>query len=209
VITAVILSEAMAIPLARAAQHVEGIKAAIKYAELNTDRRLAHFLAQVGHETGRLRFMREIWGPTAAQNRYERDFEAPWPATPILARQSIYKANRLAFTLGNARKGDGLRYMGRGALQTTGAGNYGRLTKRLKEKLEDECPDFLAKPALLELSPWNMLSAADYWVMRNLNEFADLDDILGLTKRVNGGVNGLADRQAIYASAWLAITKGR
>lgn len=205
-VTAATLIEILAIPAARAQARIGSILAAIEYAELNTPLRLAHYLGQVGHETYRFKFTREIWGPTAAQKRYERNFNEPWPSTPSQAKMPVYKANRLAFTLGNVAAGDGLRFLGRGDLQTTGRGNYKRLTQRLKQKIED-CPNFEAMPAALEQAPWVSLAAADYWVMRNLNVWADANDIYELTCRVNGGTNGLADRQAIFTAAFAVLSK--
>lgn len=196
------------LPIKRAVARIDSINEAIKYAELNTTLRLAHYLGQVGHESLAFRYSREIWGPSAAQKRYERDFSAPWPNKPPVtkAERSFYAANRLAYTLGNLRAGDGIRYMGRGDLQTTGRGNYQRLTKRLRARGID-CPDFEADPAKLEQSPWIALAGADFWVMRNLNQWADLDDLYTLTKRVNGGTNGIAHRQAIKTAALTVLMK--
>lgn len=205
-ITAALLVDALRMPRARAQQRVESINAAIEYAELTTTKRLAHYLGQVGHETYSFFYRREIWGPTAAQKRYERDFSAPWPSTRAEARSAPYRANRLAWNLGNVLAGDGLRYMGRGDIQTTGRANYRQLTKRLRDR-GIACPDFEAQPALLEQDPWVSLSAADYWVMRNINDAADADDLTRVTRLVNGGENGIAHRQALYASSLAALMR--
>jgi len=196
------------LPIRRALDRLDSIREAVKYAELNTPLRLAHYFGQVGHESLAFRYPREIWGPSAAQKRYERNFDAPWPSKPPVtnAERTFYAVNRLAYTLSNHRAGDGIRYMGRGDLQTTGRGNYIRLTQRLRAKGID-CPDFEADPVKLEQSPWVALSAADYWVMRNLNQWADVDDLYTLTKRVNGGTNGLAHRQAIKTAALAVLMK--
>jgi putative chitinase len=159
---------------------------ALQAADINTSRRLAHWLAQVGHESGRLRWMRELWGPTPAQRRYE-------PVTTLSAR------------LGNTRAGDGKRFMGRGLIQVTGRYNYRAATQRLKRLIGANVPDFEAAPILLESLDWAAMSAADYWVHRKLNAFADADDTYTLTRRINGGTNGLADRQALLASAMAAL----
>jgi predicted chitinase len=63
--------------------------------------RVAAFLAQVGHESGSFKHTSEVWGPTEAQKRYERNFDAPWPATREDARKPQFALNRLAFSLGN------------------------------------------------------------------------------------------------------------
>ena len=148
--------------------------------DINTPARLAAFLAQIGHESGRLRYSREIWGPTAAQSRYE-------------GRKD----------LGNVRAGDGKRYMGRGLIQTTGRANYAATTLGLRA-IVSGVPDFEAAPELLELPEWAALSAAWYWHSRRLNALADLDtdaDFLTITKKINGGTNGLADRRTLWDAA--------
>lgn len=147
---------------------------------INTPARLAAFLAQIGHESGRLRYSREIWGPTAAQSRYE-------------GRKD----------LGNVRAGDGKRYMGRGLIQTTGRANYAATTLGLRA-IASGVPDFEAAPELLELPEWAALSAAWYWDSRGLNDLADQETdaaFLAITKKINGGTNGLADRRTLWDAA--------
>ena len=63
----------------------------------------------------------------------------------------------------------------------------------------ESAPDFEAAPRLLESAEWASISGADYWLTHNLNRWADADDILTLTKRINGGTNGLPHRQALKA----------
>ena len=139
--------------------------------EINTGERIAAFLAQVGHESGNLRYLREIWGPTEAQERYEGRVD-----------------------LGNTEPGDGKRYMGRGLLQTTGRNNYTKLSKALDI-------DFVSNPEQLE-EPVNALKSACYfWKDNKLNQYADSGDFKTLTKRINGGFNGLAERTALYEKA--------
>ncbi len=170
------------IPRQRADLWVPHIQSAMELADITTPLRLAHFLGQVGHESGRFRCTREIWGPTSAQARYE-------PATTLSRR------------LGNTRAGDGKRFMGRGLIQTTGRANYVHTNERMRMLVGSAAPDVMTAPALLELPEWAAISAAIYWHDRGLNRYADADDIYTLTKRVNGGSNGIADRQAICASA--------
>lgn len=174
-----LLAQAAGIPVARAALWVEPLAAAFQYAACNTVKRRAAMIAQIGHESGGFRYVREIWGPTPAQSRYE-------------GRKD----------LGNTQAGDGKRYMGRGLLQTTGRANYARVTARLAGMA---CPDFVAHPEMLEQPRWAALSAADYWLDRQLNRYADADDWRGLTKRINGGFNGLADRLARHERALIAL----
>jgi putative chitinase len=177
-----VLVRVLRCPRERADLHAPHMLEALRFAEINTPGRLAHWLGQVGHESGRLRYVREIYGPTPQQARYE-------PTTS------------LSRALGNTRPGDGARYLGRGLIQVTGRANYRALTARLRSVVGGTVPDFEAAPMLLQGVEWASMSAADYWRSRGLNRWADAGDILTLTKRINGGTNGLADRQAITAQA--------
>lgn len=140
--------------------------------EINTPLRVAHWLAQVAHESGGFRYMNEIWGPTEAQKGYE-------------GRKD----------LGNVMKGDGRLFAGRGILQLTGRANYETYANKLGLDLVDH-PEIAAMPSI------SVMIAARYWKDRWLNTMADADDIEGITRRVNGGLNGLADRKE-----WLAKAK--
>lgn len=148
---------------------------------INTPQRIAAFLAQIGHESGRLAYVREIWGPTPAQARYEGRAD-----------------------LGNTQPGDGKRYMGRGLIQTTGRANY-RATRDGLAQYLPHVPDFEAVPALLERADMAAMSAAWFWHSRGLNALADVGDFLKITRRINGGTNGLADRQALHEAARAAL----
>lgn len=175
-----LLAQAAGIPVARAALWVGPLQSAALYAQLTTPKRLAAFIAQVGHESAGFRYVREVWGNTPAQLRYEGRAD-----------------------LGNKVPGDGKRYMGRGLLQVTGRANYRRVSERLSGM---GAPDFEQCPLALEEPQWAALSAADYWLDRQLNRYADAEDWRGLTKRINGGYNGLADRLARHERAKAALT---
>lgn len=141
---------------------------------ITTPERLAAFLAQIGHESGSLKYTRELWGPTPAQQRYEG------------------KAG-----LGNTQPGDGHRFLGRGLIQCTGRDNYGRVRDHLRARLgEQQVPDFLAYPEQLEQPRWAAWSAAEWWASHGCNELADAGDFDALTRRINGGLNGQPDRLA-------------
>lgn len=101
---------------------------------------------------------------------------------------------QLASRLGNTEAGDGKKFMGRGFIQVTGRFNYKQASIALfgNESL-------LSKPELLELDP--ALSAGWYWASRKINRAADADDVLAVTKLINGGTNGLAERKAYLAIA--------
>jgi predicted chitinase len=140
--------------------------------EINTPLRAAAFLAQIAHESGELRRMEEITGPTEAQRRYE-------PPGDQAAR------------LGNTQPGDGERFKGRGAIQITGRANYQRYGDLLGVDLVNN-PDLAATPQI------GFQVAAAYWTANGLNELADAGDFTTITQRINGGLNGLEDRLKYY-----------
>ena len=184
------------VPPRRASSRAPYIAAALEVAEINTDLRVAAFLGQVSHESMSWRYAEEIWGPTRTQLRYERNFAQPWPMTPAQAQHRDLAVNRLAYTLGNVRPGDGSRYRGRGDIQVTGRTNHRAATKRLRTLLGESVPDFEAAPGVLSTLPWSSMSAADYWRTKGLNQWSDTQDDRELTRRINGGYNGLGDRIA-------------
>ncbi|CAN5325483.1 hypothetical protein BH11PSE14_BH11PSE14_24180 [soil metagenome] len=141
--------------------------------------RAAAFLAQLAHESGELQFMEEIWGPTAAQKRYE-------PKTA------------LSDALGNATAGDGNRYKGRGPIQITGRANYAKYGKAINVDLVNH-PELAGKPE------HGFDIAGVYWKKNGLNELADAGDFRQITRRINGGFNGLAEREAYYRRAKAAL----
>ena len=187
-ITSALLQRVLGIKSTTANEWVDLINEACYFADIITPERIAAFLAQVGHESGNLRYTREIWGPTKQQLRYER-------------------GTSLAKTLGNTEPGDGKRYMGRGLLQTTGRANYRMTRDKLRKYLGDTVPDFEAHPQLLQEKRWAAITAALYWRERKLNRFADSGNFYELTRRINGGDNGLAHRQALYTAALSLLIK--
>lgn len=111
--------------------------------------------------------------------------------TKELGGTSYFKKYEGRKDLGNTQPGDGLRYKGRGFIQVTGKYNYAEISK-------DTGIDYLNNPEWLEREPDAMLSALWYWDLRKLNYYADRKDLKGATRVINGGYNGLADRQAKY-----------
>lgn len=140
---------------------------------------VAAFLAQIGHESGRLVYVREIWGPTVAQRAYE----------PPSAK---------AAELGNTIAGDGRLFCGRGLIQITGRANYARAAAALDL-------DLLNHPELLEQPEHAAMSAAWFWQNKGLSALATAGNFITLTRRINGGTNGLVDRQTLYAAAKKAL----
>lgn len=156
----------------RVAQYLAPLNSAMAEFDIDTLARQASFLAQVGHESGQLQFVRE------------------------LASGAAYDTGPLAARLGNTPQadGDGQRYKGRGLIQVTGRNNYAACGTALGL-------DLLAQPELLE-QPLNACrSAGWFWKSHGLNQLADAGDQVAVTRRVNGGTNGLAERLALFAVA--------
>jgi putative chitinase len=169
------LHEAVRCTVHDAERWAEPLTAAMEEFSITTPARQAAFLAQIAHETGCFRWIREIWGNTAAQMRYEGRVD-----------------------LGNTEPGDGKRFMGRGLIQVTGRANYMRAAARLGI-------DCVEHPELLE-EPINAArSAGDFWESRGLNELADTGKFETITKRINGGTNGLIDRYIHFEKAKKAL----
>jgi len=156
---------------AKAGVFVPVLDTAMQHYQIVGLKRVAAFIAQIGHESGQLRYVREIWGPTTQQAGYE-------------GRKD----------LGNTVVGDGSKYRGRGLIQITGRANYVACGKALGL-------DLINEPELLEQPQYACLSAAWFWDTKGLNTLADADNFDKITQRINGGQNGAADRQALYAKA--------
>lgn len=150
---------------------------------MDTPPRLVQYFAQIMHESGGFRYDREIWGPTPAQARYDTRTD-----------------------LGNtpAADGDGKRYAGRTAMQLTGKANYAAFTAWCAKK-GFSSPDFVASPDLVNTDPWEGLVPLWYWDTRGLNAYADKGDIETITRRINGGMNGFADRCDNYVRLALVM----
>ena len=168
--SAVTLAQLLAImPLARsrAAAFLAPLNAAMLEFGITTPARQASFLSQVGHESGQLRYVRELASGQAYEGRAD---------------------------LGNTQRGDGVRFRGRGLLQVTGRANYVACGKALGL-------DLLTQPELLEQTVNACRSAGWFWQMRGLNVLADAGDQVKVTRRINGGTNGLVERLALFAVA--------
>ena len=133
--------------------------------------RLGNFIGQAAHETEGFRFLREIWGPTPAQRGYEGRAD-----------------------LGNDQPGDGQRFLGRGIFQITGRANYADAGHRLGI-------DLVGNPQLAEQPDIAVQTAIDFWNFRHLSVLADAGQEDQITRRINGGVNGIIDRRTLVAKA--------
>ncbi len=133
--------------------------------------RLAHFMAQLIHESGSFRYMEEIASGQAYEGRAD---------------------------LGNTQPGDGRLYKGRGPIQITGRGNYRRYGREIGIDIERH-PEIAAIPSI------GLQLALEFWDSKSLNVLAEADDVVGITKKINGGTNGLDDRKLHLAKVkgWL------
>lgn len=139
---------------------------------INSGERPAMFVAQVAHESNRFRNTSEIWGPTPQQKKYE-------PPGP-LAKQ-----------LGNVAPGDGFTFRGHGLIQVTGRANHEEMSRRFAVPM-DKIVEWLTQPI------GACRSAAHFWSSRGCNALADAFDFVGVTRKINGGLNGLTERVALY-----------
>lgn len=151
----------------RAAKYLNAINDVMAKYHINTPIRIAHFLAQIAHESGELRYNEEIASGSAYEGRKD---------------------------LGNTHKGDGKRFKGRGLIQLTGRANYTAFAKATG------C-DCVNHPELLAQIPWCVETAGWYWNNRKINEAADIDAFVTVTRRINGGTNGLTNRQKYLTNA--------
>ncbi|MBL8560388.1 MAG: hypothetical protein JNM47_16825 [Hyphomonadaceae bacterium] len=153
---------------------VAGFQRELPRYEINTGLRVSHFMAQCAHECDNFRTMQEYASGDAYEGRA---------------------------SLGNTQPGDGRRYKGRGIIQLTGRNNYRRYGQLLGLDLENN-------PELAAIPENAVKIACEYWKQTTvggvtMNMLADRDDINTITRRINGGYNGLADRQVK-----LGIAKG-
>ena len=166
--------------------------------DINTPQRVAMFVAQCAHESGNFRVLKENL------NYRAESLTKVWPRYfPNLdvAKQYAHKqeaiANRAyANRMGNGpeESGDGWRYCGRGLIQLTGKDNYTRFAMSIETPVEEI-------PAYLGTFEGAVQSACWFWETNNLNQWCDQGDVMTVTKRINGGTLGLADRQKHYQHA--------
>lgn len=138
----------------------------LPYISVTSPLRISHFLAQVAHESDGFCAAGEYASGASYEGRAD---------------------------LGNVEPGDGKRFKGRGPIQLTGRKNY-RLFTAWMRAIQPDCPDFEQRPELVAEWPWAAWAVAFFWSTNNLNTLADNDNLVAVTKRINGGRNGLADR---------------
>lgn len=169
-----------ALSLERYAQLFPAVNQALLDADCTTVPRSAMWFAQVGHESVGLKYMQEIWGPTAQQAGYEGRAD-----------------------LGNTVRGDGFRFRGHGPIQITGRANHATVSRWAFERGIVPTPTYFVDfPDELAGDRFGFVGVTWYWTSaRNMNRYADANDIVGATRAVNGGTYGLDDRRARWQRA--------
>lgn len=155
---------------------------------LDKPHRFAHFICQLMHENVRFRYDSEIWGPTAAQRRYE---------------------DRADLGHSAAVPNEAFNFRGRSGIQLTGRYNYQQFTKWAKS-IDRNAPNFEKTPDLVNTDPWEGLAPIWYWSRGNptgksLNVYADSNNIEAITRKINGGLNGYSDRVRLYTRSALVL----
>lgn len=164
--------------------------------QIDTPIRQASFIGQCSHESANFRVLEENLNYRAATllKLFPRTPRRAWGFTPEEAasyeRQPKKIANRIYGNRMNNRdeaSGDGYRFRGRGILQLTGSANYHHAGKALGV-------DFIMEPDLVATPKYAAMTAGWFWNTQRINQFADVQDWVGMTKRINGGTIGLDDR---------------
>jgi putative chitinase len=171
----------------------------------DTPLRIAHFMAQVLHESGGLTIQFENLNYSADR------LPMVWPSRfnptgPLDPNAYAHNPQKLANEvyggrMGNTNPDDGFTYRGRGLLQLTGKDSYREATTRLRASNPD-APDLVANPDEVISSSWCVAIAAAEWAACGCNTFADQDDVTKVTRAINGGTIGLSERKE-----WLKRTK--
>ena len=160
--------------------------------DINTDKRIAAFLANVLHETNNLKTFEENLNYSKEglmkvfPKRFNAELAAQYAKNPEAIANNVYFGR-----YGNVDVGDGWKYRGRGAFQYTFKANYDMVSKAFKV-------DFVKNPDLLKEAPYAMLSAGFYWKTHKLNHLADIEDLDRICVVINGGYNGLEHRKELY-----------
>lgn len=166
--------------------------------DINTPRRVAAFVAQCAHESGGFKFLKENLNYRAASlmKVWPRYFPTQDIANQYANKQEMIANRAYGGRMGNGpeQSGDGWKFCGRGLIQLTGRNNYQAFADSIETDVEEI-------PAYLQTFEGAVQSACWFWETNKLNQWADASDILTLTKRINGGTLGLADRQKHYEHA--------
>jgi len=162
-----------------------------------TKLRVAHFMAQVLHESGGLTILVENlnYSPERLTKVWPRRFPTVTAAAPFAHNPAALADKVYGGRMGNTAAHDGSKYIGRGLIQLTGRESYAKFGKTLGVDLEKN-PELATDPQ------WVLKIAVEEWHEKNCNQFADADDVNKVTRLINGGLIGIAERKE-----WLAKTK--
>lgn len=162
-----------------------------------TPLRVAHFMAQVLHESGGLAIQFENLNYSAERlpKVWPSRFKPRGPLDPDNYAHNPQKLANEVYggRMGNTAPNDGFTYRGRGLMQLTGKDSYQEATTILRKE-NPAAPDFVALPDQVISAEWCLAVAASEWVSKGCNALADLDDIRKITRAINGGLTGLAER---------------
>ena len=170
---------------------------------ITTERRVAHFLSQCAHESNNFRSLEENLNYSAKALRavFGRYFGAApkrdadeYHRNPEMIANYVYMDEYRKYKMGNTEDGDGWRFRGRGLKQLTGRENYTRFGATVDMTAEEAAAYVATEKGAVESACW-------FWNANNLNDIADGDNVVRMTKKINGGNIGLADRQQRYAKA--------
>ena len=166
--------------------------------------RVAHFMAQVLHESGGLTRQIESlnYSPQRLPQVWPSRFKPTGPLDPAEFAHNEQKLGNQVYggRMGNTGPNDGFTYRGRGLLQLTGKDSYESATRAARAQ-DPTAPDFVASPDAVFSAQWCLVVAAAEWAAKGCNALADEDDIRKVTRRINGGQIGLRDR-----TEWLRLT---
>jgi len=190
------------------------LDAAMAHYKIDTPKRRAMFLSQIAHESNDLRTLSEnlnykaealviLFGRHRITSAQAEQFgrTSTHPADPEALANILYGGEWGRVNLGNTQPGDGYKFRGQGPKQITGRANAAAARDRLRMALGTRVPDFEQHPELFTTPEWGAWSAGDFWNSRNLNSPADRGDVETVTRAINGGLLGLAERKARYLGA--------
>jgi predicted chitinase len=165
------------LPLQRYAELLPAVLESLRNCDCTNENRVAEWMAQIGHESVGLQYMEEIADGSAYEGRAD---------------------------LGNTQPGDGVRYKGRGPIQITGRSNYAQVSEWASSKGLVPTPTFFVdQPEQLGTDQYAFRGTEWYWTVARpkINAMCDAGDIEGVTRAINGGLNGYEDRCARYQNA--------
>lgn len=182
---------------ANADRYLDALNAALALHGIDSEARIAHFLAQVMHESGGLRLTQEnlSYSAEGLRKTFRKYFRTDAEAQAYARQPERIGSRVYGGRMGNGPEstGDGYRYRGRGLIQLTGKANYRGFSDWVGADVVAN-PDWVAERYAVQ-------SAVYFWDKNDLNALADIDDLSAITRRINGGLNGYEDRHALLLKA--------